>query len=118
MALQFTLPWTTACSPKTMTLPGAETIKVGIIGVDCFLSRFIPRRVFLFPLISVFAIVSVTSATVCVPFTPFVLADISKEGDGDGLVSEGVRMAKDVVLELDREYVLILSGVPPKDLLF
>jgi hypothetical protein len=31
---QQTLPWTTACSPKTMTLPGAETIKGGIIGVD------------------------------------------------------------------------------------
>lgn len=89
-----------------MTLPGAETIKVGIIGEDCFLSRFIPRRVFLFPFISVRAINSVTSATACapfVPFTPFVLADISKEGEGEGLESEGVSMAKDVVLELDRE---------------
>jgi hypothetical protein len=86
-----------------MTLPGADTMKVGIIGEDCFLSRFIPRRVFLFPLISVCAIVSVTSATACAPFIPFVLADISKEGEGEGLVSEGVSMAKDAVLELDRE---------------
>lgn len=31
------LPWTTACSPKTMTLPGAETIKGGAIGDDAFL---------------------------------------------------------------------------------
>ena len=32
-----TFPCTTACSPYTMTLPGAETIKGGIMGVDCFL---------------------------------------------------------------------------------
>jgi hypothetical protein len=33
-----TFPWTTACSPYTMTFPGAETMKGGIIGDDCFLS--------------------------------------------------------------------------------
>lgn len=48
-----------------------------------------------------------------------MLADISKEAEGDeGLVSEGVSMAKEVVLELDRECVLVLRGFPPKDLLF
>jgi hypothetical protein len=31
-----TLPCTTACSPYTMTLPGADTMKGGIIGDDCF----------------------------------------------------------------------------------
>jgi hypothetical protein len=33
-----TFPWTTACSPYTMTFPGAETMKGGIMGDDCFLS--------------------------------------------------------------------------------
>ena len=31
-----TLPCTTECSPKTMTFPGAETMKGGIMGLDCF----------------------------------------------------------------------------------
>lgn len=30
-----TFPCTTACSPYTMTLPGADTMNEGIIGVDC-----------------------------------------------------------------------------------
>ncbi len=29
-------PWTTACSPYTMTLPGAEVIKAGFIGDEGF----------------------------------------------------------------------------------
>lgn len=33
-------PWTTACSPKTMTLPGAETIKGGAMGEDAFRDIF------------------------------------------------------------------------------
>lgn len=33
------LPYTTACSPNTMTFPGADTIKAGAIGDDVF--RFI-----------------------------------------------------------------------------
>jgi hypothetical protein len=33
------LPCTTACSPYTMTLPGADTMKGGIIGDDCFRFR-------------------------------------------------------------------------------
>ena len=28
------LPWTTACSPNTMTLPGADTMKVGAMGEE------------------------------------------------------------------------------------
>ena len=35
-------PWTTACSPKTMTLPGADTMNGGAIG-DGF--DFCPFRV-------------------------------------------------------------------------
>jgi hypothetical protein len=34
-----TLPCTTACSPYTMTLPGADTMNGGIIGDDCFLFK-------------------------------------------------------------------------------
>ena len=30
------LPWTTACSPKTISLPGAETMNGGAIGVEDF----------------------------------------------------------------------------------
>ena len=33
------MPCTTACSPYTMTLPGAETMKGGIMGDDCFRSK-------------------------------------------------------------------------------
>lgn len=36
-AQELTLPWTTECSPKRMTLAGAETMKAGIIGLDIFL---------------------------------------------------------------------------------
>jgi hypothetical protein len=32
------LPWTTACSPKTITFPGAEVMKGGIIGVEALRS--------------------------------------------------------------------------------
>lgn len=42
MEEELTLPWTTACSPNTITLPGAETMKVGAMGLD-FL-RSILRR--------------------------------------------------------------------------
>lgn len=33
-----TFPWTTACSPYTMTFPGADTMKGGIMGEDCLRS--------------------------------------------------------------------------------
>lgn len=35
------LPWTTACSPYTITLPGADTIKAGAIGDEGFLAMFL-----------------------------------------------------------------------------
>lgn len=35
-----TLPWTTACSPKTMTFPGAETMNAGIIGLESLREAF------------------------------------------------------------------------------
>lgn len=31
-------PWTTACSPYTMTFPGAEVMKAGFIGDEDFLT--------------------------------------------------------------------------------
>ena len=31
-------PWTTACSPYTMTFPGAEVMKAGFIGDEDFLA--------------------------------------------------------------------------------
>lgn len=34
-----TFPWTTACSPYTMTFPGADTMKGGIMGDDCLRSN-------------------------------------------------------------------------------
>jgi hypothetical protein len=36
---RLTFPCTTACSPYTITLPGAETIKAGIMGLDVLRSR-------------------------------------------------------------------------------
>lgn len=35
------LPWTTACSPKTMTLPGADTMKGGAMGDEAFLPAMV-----------------------------------------------------------------------------
>jgi hypothetical protein len=89
-------------------------MKAGIIGVDCFLSIGIPLRVFLAPLISVFAISSVRPLTAC---APFVRGGISREGEAEGLVSEGVSICREVVLELERECVFVFKGFPPKDLL-
>lgn len=61
-----TFPWTTACSPKTMTLPGAETMNAGIIGVDALRSSF-PREAFFedlcVPLILIFATFSSRAST-------------------------------------------------------
>jgi hypothetical protein len=83
-----------------MTLPGADTIKAGIIGVDCFLSKGIPLRAFLEPLTSVFSMSSIRALTDC---APFVRGGMSKDGEAEGLVSEGVSICREVVLELDRE---------------
>ena len=76
-------------------------MKAGIMGVDCFLSKGIPRRVFLEPLSSVFSMSSVIPLTAC---APFIRGGMSRDGEADGLVSEGVSICRDVVvLELDRE---------------
>jgi len=82
-----------------MTLPGAETMKAGIIGDDCFLSRGI--LLFTVPL---------TLGPSEAPFAIVTLArgDISSVGEGAGLESEGVSICRDVVvvvvvLELERE---------------
>jgi hypothetical protein len=87
-----------------MTLPGADTIKAGIIGVDCFLFRGALLRVLPLalplPLTSIFSISSVRALTDCVPF---MRGGISKDGEEEGLVSEGVSISSEVVLELDRE---------------
>jgi hypothetical protein len=42
---------------------------------------------------------------------------MSRDGETEGLVSEGVSICRDVVLELDRECVFVFKGFPPKDLL-
>jgi hypothetical protein len=90
-------------------------MKAGIIGVDCFLSRGIPFLVLLAPLISAFAISSVRALADC---APFVRGGISWDGDVEGVVSKGVSICTEVVLELDREWVFfVLRGVPPNDLL-
>jgi hypothetical protein len=53
---RLTLLCTTACSPKTMTFPGAETMKAGIIGLEYLRSSlgvdglFVPFIVGLLPL--------------------------------------------------------------------
>ena len=66
-------------------------------------------RGFFEPLISVFARASVIS-TIC------ARGGISKTGEGEGLVSEGVSIGMEVVLELEREWVLVFRGFPPNDL--
>lgn len=37
-----TLPYTTECSPKTMTFPGADTMKAGAIGLESLRSSLRP----------------------------------------------------------------------------
>tara|TARA_R110002060_G_scaffold23397_9_gene31660 strand:+ start:854 stop:1138 length:285 start_codon:yes stop_codon:yes gene_type:complete len=89
-----------------MTFPGAETMNEGIIGDDCFLLPLTGLRGFLEPWMSVFSRASVIS-TIC------VRGGISSEGEGEGLVSEGVSIGMEVVLELEREWVLVFRGFPP-----
>jgi len=80
-----------------MTFPGAETIKAGIIGDDCFRSRAILFLCFTGPLSWVFARSSVK------PLTDALVGAIAEEGDVEGLESDGVSSwAEVVVLELDR----------------
>jgi len=98
-----------------MTLPGAETMKGGIIGVDCFLSSGTRSWALIEPLIFVFAISSLIPLTARLPLGR---GGISKGGEVEGLVSDGVSICcRDVVLELDRECDLVLRGFPPNDFL-
>jgi hypothetical protein len=93
-----------------MTFPGAETMNGGIIGLDCFL--FNGLFLFFTPLISVAAILSVKLS---VSVRPLARGGTSSDGEGEGLVSEGVSITNEVVLELDREWDFILRGFPPND---
>lgn len=79
-----------------MAFPGAETMKAGIIGVDCFLFN---------PLLVLEPLMLVSSISSLIPFTePFMRGAISMEGELDGLLSEGVSIWTEiVVLELERE---------------
>ena len=99
-----------------MTLPGADTINAGIIGLDCFLSRAI-LPFFFVPLICVLAIPSLTPLTPLVPLVPLVRGGISRRGEVEGLESEGVSIARLVVLDPEREWVFVVIGCPPNDLL-
>ena len=84
-----------------MAFPGAETIKAGIIGVDCFLSWGDVLLDFLEPLILVF---SISSMTPFVVRDPLMRGSIPISGDVEGLLSAGVSICTEtVVLELDRE---------------
>jgi len=87
-----------------MTLPGAETIKAGIIGLDCFLAismRFL-SSFFNVPLSFVRANPSLNSVT-----DPFE-GDISRgRGEANGLEFDGVLIPLE---ELDRERVLLGLG--------
>jgi hypothetical protein len=82
-----TFPWTTACSPNTITFPGAETMKAGIIG-DEALRPCGGRTLGLPPL---------ASPLICTRLTPSpkssTLAGISEVvGDNDGVLEVGVVM--------------------------
>lgn len=101
--LGVTFPWTTACSPNTMTLPGAETMKAGIRGLDCLF----------LPLICVRSISSRMPLTVA---RPLARSDMSTDGEDGELLSEGVCVCGEVLLELDLECVwCVWRGFPPND---
>lgn len=78
-----------------MTLPGAETMKGGIMGEDCFLSNvllpFMPLALGLSTILFEAAIVT--------------RRGLSRIGEGEGDESDGVSIWSDVVvLVLDREW--------------
>lgn len=80
-----TFPCTTACSPKTITFPGAETMKAGIIGDDCL--RFNCERGLE---------AGSSSPLICTRFTPLLSSSswegMSDVGDNDGVLQIGVVM--------------------------
>lgn len=86
-----------------MTLPGAETIKAGIRGVDC---RFLP-------LICGRSKSSWMSLTIA---RPLVRSDMSTDGEDGELLSVGVRICGKLLLELDLECdCCIWRGFPRND---
>ena len=88
-----------------MTLPGAETMKAGIRGVDClFLSLSWVR-----------SISSRMPLTVARPLVPLVRKAMSTEGEDGELLSEGVCICREVVLELDLEWVSVWRGFALND---
>ena len=91
-----------------MTFPGADTMKAGIMGLDCFLSKAF--RDFLEPFIPVWD----TSSVIAFGGVSGRVG-IYTVGEGHGLVSDGVSSAQEVVLEPDGEY-LTLTAFPPNDL--
>lgn len=98
---QRTFPCTTACSPKTITFPGAETMKAGIIGDDCL--RFNCERGFE---------AGFSSPLICTRFTPLLSSSswegMSDVGDNDGVLQAGVVMMWPT--ELDREELRLGRG--------
>jgi len=93
-----------------MTLPGADTIKAGIIGDDCFLCIAVLFLFFKVPLILRFASSSGD------PLMDPTIAGIEGDVAGLSVESDGVSScAEVVVLELERrdwETCLVLSGFP------
>lgn len=91
---QRTFPCTTACSPKTITFPGAETMKAGIIGDDCL--RLNCER----GLEAGFS-----PPLICTRFTPLLSSSswegILDVGDNNGVLQAGVVIMW--LMELDRE---------------
>lgn len=93
-----------------MTFPGADTIKGGIIGDDCFLFNlfcFLPE-----PLTVVSAISTVRPSTALLPF---VWGGISSDGERE--LSEGVSIWSEVVLDDGEGNLLVLIVLPPNVLL-
>lgn len=111
-------PCTTACSPKTITFPGADTINGGIIGEDCFLTMGVLFFPLFEPLILAFSILSLIIVTRSVSIEVLSRAGIREVGEVEGLrvlsELEGVITRSDfvVVLELDRECCFISRGSP------
>jgi len=98
-----------------MTLPGAETMKAGIIGLDCFRLKGEPVLPILPCLVPLRCVRSMSPVTLPTVSGPLVRGGISKEREDDGLVSEGVLICGEVALEPDVEYTFVFSGVPPSD---
>ena len=85
------------------------------MGLDFFLSIFaLP-----FVLVPLIAVLAIDALMPFIPFVPLLSGCMSREGEIEGLESDGVSMVTLVVLEPDLEcgFVLVFKGVPPKDFL-